>query len=183
MIGSARMNNPADDPFGLRQFDEHLVPQWGIPDFVLREACACGSGSGRVETRNGQDCVFCVECGAFRYNAPKHETGRVVRSASARDDLKPKQKARILTRGCGRCELCGKTPDGVSLTLHVGHIVSVADGKRLGLAEDLINCDDNLMALCSECNLGISEETISLVLAVNIIRARKRRSSIGTPSN
>lgn len=45
-------------------------------------------------------------------------------------------------------------------------------GLNFGLTEVELNDDENLTALCAECNLGMGAEPISLRLAVNILRAR-----------
>ena len=134
----------------------------------LRKPCAsCCGTSGRIQTRNGQDCVFCL-CGRFQYNAPKTETGREVRCVSAtRGGIKPRQRSRILNRATGRCEICGAKGD-----LHVGHLLSVDQGTAQGVEPAELNCDENLACMCSECNLGLGNETIPLRLATAIIHAR-----------
>lgn len=137
---------------------------------VLRKPCGCGATAGQIETRNGQDCVFCLGCGRFQYNAPRVETGRKVRTVSTvHEGIKPNQRARILLRASRRCELCGK--EGL---LHVGHLVSVKHGLANGLADAEINSDENLAAFCDECNLGLGEETVPLRLAVAMVLARVR---------
>jgi hypothetical protein len=41
---------------------------------AMRVPCShCGSGSGFIEMRNGQACIFCACCGKWNYNAPKTE--------------------------------------------------------------------------------------------------------------
>ncbi len=133
----------------------------------LRDPCRCGSEWGRIVTRNGQDCVFCL-CGKFRYNAPKTETGRKTRSISTvHEAIKPNQRARILFRATGRCEMCGNRRD-----LHVGHLISVDAGLKLGMTEAVINSDDNLSAMCPECNLGIGKYPVPLRLAIAMVMAR-----------
>jgi nitrous oxidase accessory protein NosD len=45
----------------------------------LRKQCQhCKCSTGFIETRNGQDCVFCDVCKRHQYNAPKSETVRFV---------------------------------------------------------------------------------------------------------
>jgi 5-methylcytosine-specific restriction endonuclease McrA len=137
----------------------------------MRKACsACSEQEGRLETRNGQDCVFCVGCGAFQYNAPKTETGRVPRTVTTvHNGITARQRARILVRSLGRCDLCGAKGD-----LHVGHLLSVKEGLRLGLTEVELNNDENLAAFCPECNLGLGQEVVPLRLMVSILMARLR---------
>lgn len=147
--------------------------------FKLRDPCKyCGHEYGHIENRNGQDCVFCGGCGRHCYNAPKTETGRKPRSVSTtHSGIKPKQQARIFDRASGRCEICGSREKN----RHVGHIVSVADGHYLGMTDAEINDDENLMCLCEECNLGGGARTISLHLAVAILRARLHGGTNGKP--
>jgi hypothetical protein len=138
---------------------------------TMRKACSCGSITGRIETRGGQDCVFCIRCGRFQYNAPKTETGREVRTVTTvHNGIKPKQRARVLQAANGRCELCGKSAD--EATLHVGHIISVDEGMKAGFSDQEINDDDNLLSLCDECNLGIGSEPIVLRFAIRVYSAR-----------
>lgn len=143
-------------------------------DFFLRQAClCCACTTGKIETRNGQDCVFCFGCGRFQYNAPKTETGRKARSIQTTHALiRPATRARVLMRASGRCELCGAKPNGQDGGLHVGHLLSVKDGHAHGLTDSEINGDENLAAFCAECNLGMGEETVPLRLAVAIVLAR-----------
>lgn len=150
-----------------------LLKAIGTADsFAMRAPCsACRGTEGRVEVRGGQDCVFCL-CGKHQYNAPKTETGRKPRSVqTTHEAVKPKCRARVLERATGRCEICGKPAS--TCVLHVGHLVSVNDGVRLGLTEAEINSDENLAAMCDECNLGLGDETIPLRLAIAIIKARR----------
>lgn len=149
----------------------------------LRKPCKrCGSTVGRIETKGNQDCVWCI-CGAYQYNAPKIETGRAERTITTiHNGIKPKTRARILMRATGRCELCGVKPkDGESL--HVGHLISVKDGMKRGLTELELNNDENLCAMCQECNIGIGGETIPLRLMVSILLTRRRNFDNGHGDN
>lgn len=135
---------------------------------ILRDPCACGNRTGRIETRNGQDCVFCAKCGSYRYCAPKNETGREVRSLRTRPDIKPRQRARILDRDNGTCVLCHR----FGVPLDVGHLISVDAGRKLGLDDAELYDDDNLAAMCQSCNSGLSSKPVSLRFAVALLRAR-----------
>jgi hypothetical protein len=145
--------------------------------FKLRKPCfECGSETGIIRTRNGQDCAYCSVCDKYqKYNVPKTESGRKPRTVSnVHSAIKPKQRARILLRATGKCELCGYRPDDPTRCLHVGHIISVNVGMAQGLTDRELNDDENLMALCDECNLGLGQEVIPLRLAVAIVLARLR---------
>lgn len=135
----------------------------------MRDPCAdCGNTTGVVVERNGQDTVRCEACNRFSYNAPRVETGRAQRSVSTvHAAIKPKQRMRILERAGAKCEVCGARGN-----LHVGHICGVAAGLAYGVSEKLLNDDENLMALCEECNLGQGAAPMSLPLALAIIRCR-----------
>lgn len=146
-----------------------------MADHPLRKPCiGCGRSDGHLETRNGQDCVYCA-CGRFQYNAPKTETGREVRTVSTvHEAIRPKKRARILLRANGQCELCGKR----DCNLHVGHLIGVKCGLASGLTEAEINDDENLCSLCDECNLGIGDDVVPLRLAIAMLKARKRNQGI-----
>jgi 5-methylcytosine-specific restriction endonuclease McrA len=138
----------------------------------MRKPCKCGEVVGRIETRNGQDCVFCIACNRHQYNAPKTETGRAPRTVTTvHNGIKPGQRARVLERDSGRCVLCGSRND-----LHVGHLLSVNEGVKQGLAEAEINDDENLAAMCAECNLGLADRPVPLRLAMALLVARMKLS-------
>src|SRR3990167_2871092 len=141
---------------------------------LMREPCkACGCHDGRIDPKNGQNVVRCRECGRHCYNAPKVETGEVPRSATTvHNGIKPKQRARILERATGRCELCGNP--GAKVPLHVGHLLSVESGLTHGYDEQVLNNDENLAAMCEECNLGLGGQTVSVRLIYAILLRRVR---------
>jgi hypothetical protein len=133
----------------------------------------CDNTTGVVITVGPQDTVRCTVCNHFLYCAPKTETGRAVRSTSTvHAAIKPKQRSRIIERANTRCERCGK-PAAASVTgLHVGHILSVDDGIKHGLANDVINSDDNLLAECDECNGGHSKGALPVRLFIALLMTR-----------
>ena len=140
--------------------------------YEMRKPCGkCGSTSGRIEPKGAQDCVYC-DCGAFQYNAPREETGKPVRSVNRkREPFKPSVRAAVLMRASGRCELCGAKP-GPEGEIHVGHLLSIDDGLRAGIAEAVLNDVENLAAMCDQCNLGIGATTVPLRLAIAMVLAR-----------
>ena len=136
----------------------------------LRSPCPeCSSAYGRVETRNGQDCVYC-ECGRWQYNAPRRETGRSVRHISERDGLPPSKRSRILERDNYTCVMCGRRPPDIEL--HIGHLISHADGRAIGMAPFELDDDENLAAMCGECNLGQGSAPVSLRYCARLLKAR-----------
>lgn len=139
---------------------------------IMREPCrVCGGLEGSILEKTGQDTVRCVACDAWVYNAPRVETGRKQRSVTTvHAAIKPKQRMRILDRASSRCEVCGSR--GNLHVGHVGHIVSVVAGLNYGMTEVELNDDENLMAMCEECNLGQGAEPMSLRLAMVVLRAR-----------
>lgn len=159
MSGHRSADRPAIDP----------TPAIDRDRFQMRAPCpSCGHGLGRLIERNGQDTVRCLSCDKHCYNAPRTETGREQRSVSTvHSAVKPKQRARILERATGKCEVCGARRN-----LHVGHILSVDAGLRAGLTDAQINDDENLLCLCEECNLGMGSAPMSLPLAIAVLRAR-----------
>jgi 5-methylcytosine-specific restriction endonuclease McrA len=142
----------------------------------MREPCPdCGHEFGYIREASTQDTVRCLECDRWCYNAPRTETGKKVRTGqTTHEAIKPKHRVRILERANGRCELCGKGPDR-GIEIHVGHIISVERGHALGMGDLELNGDENLMALCAECNLGLGKETIPLRMMVKVFMARASR--------
>lgn len=139
--------------------------------YSMRSPCPdCGSERGRISERGAQDCVFCFECGRFCYNAPRVETGKPVRHVRTRSVVKPSVRARIIMRANTRCELCGSSKD-----LQVGHLLSVDAAKEAEIPESDYDSEENLAAMCAECNLGLGSEPVPLRLAVAIVMARCKR--------
>lgn len=137
--------------------------------FTMRAACKCGSITGRIIERNGQDTVRCLACNAYCYCAPRTETGRAVRSVrTVHKGIRPSDRARILERDGHRCVLCKAD----HVPLHIGHVVSVDAGLATGLSDAEINDEENLIAQCEECNLGQGAQPIPLRVAIAILRAR-----------
>lgn len=143
--------------------------------YPLRQPCRhCGCARGRIEARGGQDCVFCLDCDKFLYNAPRTETGKEQRTVTTiHNGIKPKQRTRILTRANFRCEFCG----AADRILHVDHLIPVKVGLEEGLTDEQINSDDNLAASCEECNLGRAGDLLPLRSIVAIYLRRLKGAS------
>jgi len=137
---------------------------------IMRENCKkCGCLNGVASFTNGQDVVRCEDCDAYCYNAPRTETGKKRRSVSTTHAaIKPKQRSRIVDRANGACERCRQS----GVPLHVGHVVSVLDGHKAGLTDQVINSDENLIAECEQCNLGAGSRVMPLRVYVAILMAR-----------
>lgn len=143
--------------------------------YVMRAPCSkCGCPEGVIRERGFQDVVYCRGCGAYCYCAPKSETGKPQRHIKTRDVIPPKQRARILiVRANGRCEICGASHSG-NEPLHVGHLISIKNGRKMGLSEEDLNSDENLAAMCAACNAGLGTDTVPLRLMVRILMTRTR---------
>lgn len=159
------------------------MPPIDRDNFTMRTPClSCSEQTGRIVERNGQDTVRCLSCDRFCYNAPRTETGRAQRSVSTvHAGIKTNQRSRIIMRDGARCVWCGATQ--ATKNLHVGHIVSVDAGLQYGLTDAEINDDENLVALCEECNLGQGSEPMPLRVAIVVLRTRISwsRRSLATP--
>ncbi|MFA5591690.1 MAG: HNH endonuclease [Micavibrio sp.] len=60
-----------------------------------------------------------------------------------------RQRFLILKRDNFTCQSCGRNPKRDGIVLHVDHIIAYANGGE--------TVDDNLQALCQDCNLGKSD--------------------------
>lgn len=137
---------------------------------VMRAPCRhCGHQKGRLEPTNGQNCVYCLRCGRHAYNAPKTETGEPQRTVRTRPDIKPSKRARILQRDSYRCVLCGHA----DWPLHIGHCISVEEGLAAGANETELYDDENLAAMCEECNSGLGSGSVDLRLMLRLLRIRR----------
>lgn len=150
----------------------------GYTFLSLRKPCACGSADGYYVLKGGQSVVYCSACNKYQgYNAPKTETGLKTRSVSTTHHaISAKLRSKVIDRSNSRCERCGKPGEKSSIGLHVGHVISVADGHAAGLSDAEINSPENLIAECDECNLGHGKETLPLRLMVAILYLRAKRN-------
>lgn len=63
-----------------------------------------------------------------------------------------KTRKRILQRDFGICQPC-KLNGYIHTGNEVDHIISRAEGKRLGWAQSRIECDDNLQTICHAAHI------------------------------
>lgn len=157
----------------------------GGEPYTSRPCRFCDSTNGILLERNGQNSVYCGDCGKHNYNAPKTETGQRPRTVrTVRRVIKPSQQARIFDRDQGRCILCG-----VEDRLTIGHLLSIDDAYKMGELGPELHDDANLAAMCEACNLGLGRHSISprtyavlmhrLVKAAIAWRGEKLRDSTG----
>jgi hypothetical protein len=52
--------------------------------------------------------------------------------------------------------MCHRT----DVSLEIGHLVSVHDGHLVGLSDADLTSDENLAAMCAECNSGLSKRSL-----------------------
>lgn len=166
---------------GIDAIEAEIVAREGAPrEIRMREPCKrCFNTDGIVTQKSGQDVVRCKKCETHCYNAPRTETGREKRSVSTvHEAIKPRSRAAVLERATGRCELCGARPTA-ERGLHVGHLISVDHGLEHGLTDAEINSEENLCALCAECNLGMGKRSLPLRLAVAMVLVRLKEARKG----
>lgn len=133
----------------------------------------CNGTEGITELGGVHVKLVCKQCGAYQRFLSKADAGLERRSLqTTHEAIKPKMRAHVIMRATARCELCGKT--GCQLT--VGHLLSVKDGHSQGLEDDIINGAENLAAMCEECNVGMSSESVPLRLAAALLRSRLTRN-------
>jgi 5-methylcytosine-specific restriction endonuclease McrA len=144
------------------------TPGW--PTITMRKPCPCGCIVGLIFTKNGQDTVRCARCNRYSHNAPRTETGRPRRSLRSRPRISPSQRARIILRDGCACVQCHGRKE-----LVIGRVVSVRDGYAAGLTDAQLYCDDNLVALCAECNSGLGRNSIPAHRLLLILTLRARR--------
>jgi ribosomal protein S14 len=143
--------------------------------YQMRAPCKkCGHDIGFVTEQGSQDVVRCISCESYCYCAPRVETGKAVRSVAKRPGINPKLRARILVvRANGKCEICGNAGTERE-PLHVSHLVSRENALRLGMTDDEVDSEENLCAMCAECNLGLGQETVPARLLARVVMVRIR---------
>ena len=116
----------------------------------MRAACLnCGGADGHLKT-SAQDTVRCASCGRHCYNATRKETGRSVRSPISRPEVRSSQRVRVLQCDRGACFICGCS----NVPLQIGRIVSVREGRALGLSDAELFHDDSLVVALRRMQFG-----------------------------
>jgi hypothetical protein len=59
--------------------------------------------------------------------------------------------------------------------MQIGHIISVHQGRAFGLTDAELFHDDNLVAICAECNSGQGADTMPLPFLMAVLRGAGRR--------
>jgi Zn finger protein HypA/HybF involved in hydrogenase expression len=131
----------------------------------------CGETETIIQDKGPHKEMLCGQCKRHLRFVGKAELGLAPRSVSStRNGIKPAQRSRVMQRDNFRCWSCGRASP--SVMLHVGHVISVADGERMGLSQQQINDDENLVTQCEECNLGLGSNTMPIRFVVNVLLAR-----------
>lgn len=138
---------------------------------VSRAPCpSCGCLGGVIEERGGQDVVRCAACRRYLYCAPRSETGKPQRSIRTRPTMKPSTRYRILERDGSTCQICHRT----DRPLVVDHAIPVEWFKSEGVDPALADDEENLWAVCEECNSGKSDTPVPIRLLLRALMARVR---------
>lgn len=143
-------------------------------EFEMRRPCpACSCEHGYSADKSGQEVVYCLHCDGYQYCRPKTESGRAQRTVRTRPSIPPKQRFRVLEQFGHACASCGAADQ----ILHVGHLIPVDAwqrwGEDIGMTETELWADENLCALCEECNLGMGNTLASVRLMLRVQRLRR----------
>ena len=154
-------------------------PRFPLPDGLRKthSPCRkCGGTEGFYVMHGPNAVVFC-NCGASAlYCAGRSEIGLAPRSKRGNHpSFSSATRSRILERDRWTCQECGGRPPDVML--EVGHLVSNSEGKAMGMSDGELYADDNLYAVCQECNAGRSTRSVPGVMVLRLMRARRGQPS------
>lgn len=91
----------------------------------------------------------CPECLASRQSS-KHDRGET-HSPEYRRTPSGNKRHRVMERHDYKCVICGARRSS-NTTLHMGHCISVADGRTRNIDPELLNIDENYVPMCAACN-------------------------------
>lgn len=97
----------------------------------------------------------------------KAEIGLGTRSVSSRPEIKPKTRMNVFRADGMCCLVCARVAD-IGRELVVGHIISVKDAEGFGWSEAQIYAEENLAAMCEECNSGLGSRSLNPVRVAEI---------------
>jgi len=152
--------------------EEGLMLPPGARLIALHAPCRHCRADGKTVTRGyiaetkGRSIVHCETCNRALHVAANPDPIKPERKTH--DKISPSQRARVLMRD-RHCVFCGRGEN-----LQVGRLLSMAVGIKAGLTEAQLDDDENLAAMCGECNLGMADLEMPLWIVVPILRARMK---------
>jgi 5-methylcytosine-specific restriction endonuclease McrA len=89
----------------------------------------------------------------------KAEIGIGTRSLSSRPEIKPRVRMNVFRSDGLCCLVCARVAQP-GRELVVGHIISVKDAEAAGWPESQTYSEENLAAMCEECNAGLGSTSL-----------------------
>lgn len=158
-----------DHPVGVAtSFPHQLTLDLKVVVAMSAPCPACGSTDGELVAGVGTSSVLCGNCGRFCINVADCSAGRPLGRRRARPWISPRHTVQIFIRDKCACFWCKRS----DVSLHIGHMVSVCDGRALGLSDAELFCSENLAVMCKVCNSGMGRETMPVWLWAAAVRAR-----------
>jgi hypothetical protein len=142
-----------------------LVVKMGAPCPV------CGGAEGDLVAGIGHSSVRCIGCGLLCSDLRETALGRA--RQRHRPWISHREKIHILTRDRCACFWCHRC----DVRLQIGHLISVCDGRAMGLSDAELSSSENLAAMCASCNAGMWRETMPVWLWAAVLRARTKLGS------
>jgi 5-methylcytosine-specific restriction endonuclease McrA len=148
-------------------------PRFPIPGGLKRPCKTCGGTDGFAVLHGPGYLACCSRCekSLGGYFVSKVDMGIAKRSVRSQPGVSTTAHSRILERDRWACMECGRRPPDVAL--EVGHLISKAQGQFIGMTAGELNSDENLYAVCQECNAGRSTRSIDPIMLFRLMRARR----------
>ena len=135
----------------------------------LCKPCRCGateaSGFGFVVPRANNNALHCLACGTWNWNVSNADLGIAPEVPGARPRISEGLRMRVFEDAGHVCLYHGGAGD-----LHVGHALSVSEGRQLGLGDDVLFDWWNLFAICERCNLALNSRSVKPSTYITLIK-------------
>ncbi len=151
-----------------------MAPGRTVPQWTPLEPCGLCGALEAVLTKVGHSWRANCVCGVYIKWVSNAELGVDPDSKRTRPGIPPSQRRRIFERDGYRCIMDGRGPDD-GARLEIGHLISVADGERIGATHDEIWNDNNLATFCDVCNSGQGDASLPLPLVYRLYRNLQAR--------
>jgi 5-methylcytosine-specific restriction endonuclease McrA len=134
----------------------------------LRFDCRCGvsaaSGCGFITPNKQHNDLRCIACGAHNTFVSNSDLGGAL-PAYQRPKISEGMRLQLFEEADHLCLYHGGPGD-----LEAGHCLSVADGRALGMSDDVLFDWWNLCAMCSRCNQALGGRSVKPSTYITLLK-------------
>lgn len=147
----------------------------------LQKDCSCGASSasavGFVIPKANNNALHCIACGVWNWNVSDADLG-VAPKQYHRPRIAEWLRMELMQEAQCQCLVCGSDEE----QRDVGHCISVDEGHRLDLSDDLLFNRWNLAIMCKRCNKGFGSRSVWPRLYVDRLKPTEYDKPVPDPT-